>query len=78
MNAPDLRMNSERAAMPFLVPKISGRAMSLDASLWIFGCLVNLGHSWRMCDLVSRVPASQGHDIGSGESGRNTRLNSPV
>ena len=78
VNAPDLWMNSERADMPSLVPRISGRAMSLDTVSRISRCWVNLGHSWRMCDLVSRVPASQGHDVGSGDSGRNVRLNSPV
>ena len=44
MNAPDLRMNSERAVMPSLVPRISGRAMSLDASFRISRCWANLGH----------------------------------
>ena len=78
MNAPDFCMNSARAVMPSLVPRISGRAMSLDTSFRISRCWANLGHSWRMCDLVSRVPASQGHDVGSGDSGRNVRLNSPV
>lgn len=37
-NAPDFRMNSERAEMPFLVPRMTGRERCLEAFLRIFLC----------------------------------------
>ena len=78
VNTGDFFRNSERAAMPSLVPRISGRAMVLDTFSRMSRCWLNLLHSWRMCSLVSSVSLSQGQAIGSWERGRKERRNSPV
>ena len=78
VNAGDFFRNSERAAMPSLVPRISGRAMVLDTFSRMSRCWLNLSHSRRMCSLVSSVSLSQGQAIGSWERGREERRNSPV
>jgi hypothetical protein len=76
--APDFCINSARAEIPFLVPRISGRAMYLDVFCRIFRCWLYLGHSASMWFLVSRVSLSQGHAVGSGESGKKDLRKSPV
>jgi hypothetical protein len=70
VNAPDLWMKSASAAIPFLVPRICGRTISLESFLRMWWCCANLGHSLR--------GFSHGQAVGLGDRGRNACLNSPV
>ena len=78
VKAADFLRKSESAAIPSREPRISGRAMVLDTFSRMSRCCANLGHSRRMCSLVSSVVLSQGQVIGSGDRGRNERRKSPV
>lgn len=78
MKAADFLRKFESAVIPSREPRISGRAMGLDASSSMCRCCANLGHSRRMCSLVSSVVLSQGQAIGSGDRGRKDRRKSPV
>ena len=80
MKATDFLRKFESAVIPSRArePRISGRAMGLDASSSMCRCCANLGHSRRMCSLVSSVVLSQGQVIGSGDRGRKDRRKSPV
>ena len=76
--APDFIRNLERAAMPFFVPKMTGREMYFEAFLSMLRCCAYLGHSVSIWFLVSMERLSQGQVIGSGEWGMKDCLNSPV
>ena len=78
VKAPDLRMNSARAEMPSLVPRMVERASPRETFVRMFRCRSYLGQSLMMWFLDSTVSLSQGHVDGSGESGINERRNSPV
>ena len=68
----------DSASIPSLEPRIEGMAMLLDTFSSMSLCCANLGHSLRMCSLVSSVSLSQGQVVRSGERGRNEGRNSPV
>ena len=72
VKAPDFEMNSARAAMPFLVPRISDSVMYLDACLSasVSRSSLYLGHSLRMWFLDSMVALLHGQVVGSGDRGR--------
>ena len=76
--APDFAMNSVRAVMPSFVPRMTGRAIDLEALVRMLRCWLYRGHSLRICSLDSGVSSSHGHVVGSGERGRKNRRNSPV
>ena len=76
--APDFWRKSARAFMPLFEPSRTGRERCFEAVVRIFRCWLYLGHSVRMCVLVSGVALSHGHVFGSGDRGRKVRRNSPV
>ena len=78
VKAGDILRNSERASIPSLVPRSSGRERILEALSRMFRCWLYLGHSVMIWFLSSRVTLSQGQEIGSGDKGRKERLKSPV
>ena len=78
VKAVTLCRNFDSASIPSLELSIEGMAMLLDTFSSMSWCCANLGHSVRMCSLVSIVSLSQGQVIRYGERGRNEHWNSPV
>ena len=78
MKAPDFLRKEDRAWMPFLVPRMTGRAIESEGSRRILRCCAYLGHSQRMCSLVCSVVLSHGHVLLSPRCGGNLLRNSPV
>ena len=50
--------NFDSASIPSFEPRIEGMAMLLDTFSSMSRCCANLGHSLRMCSLVSNVSLS--------------------
>ena len=78
VNAPDFLRNVVSAWMPFVVPRMTGRAIVSEGFQMILWCWAYLGQSWRMCSLVCSVVLLQGHVVASSRWGRNLMQNSPV
>ena len=78
VNALDFLRNVVSAWMPFVVPRMTGRAIVSEGFRRILRCWAYLGQSWRMCSLVCSVVLSQGHVVASSRWGRNLMRNSPV
>ena len=78
VNALDFLRNVVSAWMPFVVPRMTGRAIVSEGFRRILRCWAYLGQSQRICSLVCSVVLLQGHVVASSRWGRNLMQNSPV